>query len=100
MFVQKFDCKVMDWSSFGYVMFTKNRGRNWGIFDPNDFLKLFLKRMDFSIQLNQNIYTFSWPMVISFLKLDSLHPTLSPTTIYFTSNIGKSDIQIPLKREP
>ena len=25
----------------------KNRGRNWGIFDPNDFLKLFLKRMDF-----------------------------------------------------
>ena len=27
----------------------KNRGRNWGIFDPNDFLKLFLKRMDFSI---------------------------------------------------
>ena len=48
MFVQKFDCKVMDWSSFGYVMFTKNRGRNWEIFDPNDFLKLFLKRMDFS----------------------------------------------------
>ena len=26
----------------------KNRGRNWGIFDPNDFLKLFLKRMDFN----------------------------------------------------
>ena len=29
-------------------MFTKNWGRNWGIFDPNDFLKLFLNKMDFS----------------------------------------------------
>ena len=29
-------------------LFTKSWGRNWGIFDPNDFLKLFLKRMDFS----------------------------------------------------
>ena len=25
-----------------FSMFTKNWGRNWGIFDPNDFHKLFL----------------------------------------------------------
>ena len=30
-------------------MFTKNWGRNWGIFDPNDFLKLFLNKMDFKV---------------------------------------------------
>ena len=34
-------------------MFTKNWGRNWGIFDSNDFLKLFLNKMDFRKVYNQ-----------------------------------------------
>ena len=33
-------------------MFTKNWGRKRGIFDPNDFLKLFLNKMDFSKRLH------------------------------------------------
>ena len=34
-------------------LFTKNWGRNWGIFDPFDFLKLTLNKMDFSTMLNR-----------------------------------------------
>ena len=49
----------------------KNRGRNWGIFDPNDFLKLFLKRMDFS----PKVYTKNVPnMEVCNFILASLRP--------------------------
>ena len=48
-------------------MFTKNWGRNWGIFDPNDFLKLFLNKMDFSLRW-RTLYTTS-VCIILFLNV-------------------------------